>query len=106
MANDNGRKKSKYAAMKTEEEFTAALIERTRLARELSGFRPEQMAEFLGIKVDTYFKYEYRTPIPRYLIPRFCALCRVSADWLLGVEGAAQVSGQSPFRRSRSAEAS
>jgi hypothetical protein len=39
----------------------------------------------LGVKDDTYSKYERRSPMPHYLIPRACQLFEVAPDELYGV---------------------
>ena len=40
------------------------------------------MADALGIPAGTYTRYETRTMMPHHLIPRFCQLTGVNADWL------------------------
>jgi hypothetical protein len=40
------------------------------------------MAEALSIPAGTYTRYETRTMMPHHLIPRFCQLTGVNADWL------------------------
>jgi transcriptional regulator with XRE-family HTH domain len=100
MGNDGPSKKCKRRPMLDEDSFTQDYIRRTKQAREESGYSPEEMADFLNLKFDTYLKYEYRTPLPRYLVPRFCSLCRVAVGWLFGVEEAAR---GSPFRRGQGA---
>jgi hypothetical protein len=40
------------------------------------------MAEALSIPPGTYTRYETRTMMPHHLIPRFCQLTGVNADWL------------------------
>jgi repressor LexA len=61
-----------------------SIIERTRKARVDAGYKSQAaMALALGIEITTYPKYETRTPIPQNLIPQFCALTKVSPQWLL-----------------------
>jgi DNA-binding XRE family transcriptional regulator len=66
--------------------YNQEFIGRTKQARERSGFTTSQMAQLLNVRLDTYLKYESRTPLPRSFVPNFCLLCRVSADWLFGEE--------------------
>ena len=83
--------------MLTKAQFTKQFILRTKQAREASGFDPAKIAGFLRIKKDTYNKYESRTPLPQYLIPPFCDLCKIDADWLFRVEEASRTVRKRPF---------
>jgi len=54
--------------------FNAEYCQRVRALREARGFSQEQMADALGIPADRYRKYEGRSPLPAYLIPRFALI--------------------------------
>ena len=63
--------------------FNAAYQARVREAREARKWTAEQMATALGIPADRYRKYETRSPLPAYLIERFCLIAGVDLHWLL-----------------------
>lgn len=50
--------------------YRAGLCKRLKEVRLSLGLGPKEMADLLGIKVETYKKYETRSPLPHYLIPR------------------------------------
>lgn len=54
-----------------EQEFNETFIARVKRLREERGWTAEQMATALGIPAERYRKYEYRTPLPHYLIEPF-----------------------------------
>lgn len=62
--------------------YREAFYERVRTARKLYTEEPGIMAEALNIPAGTYTRYETRTMMPHHLIPRFCQLTGVNADWL------------------------
>ncbi len=57
-----------------EQEFTEAYIARVKKLREDRGWTSEQMATALGIPAERYRKYEYRTPLPHYLVEPFAQI--------------------------------
>jgi transcriptional regulator with XRE-family HTH domain len=59
-----------------EAEFNAQYIARVGRLREASGLSQAQMAGALGLPLETYKKYETRTPLPIYLISRFALIAR------------------------------
>jgi DNA-binding XRE family transcriptional regulator len=67
--------------------YKREFCERTMQARELAGYEPKDMASMLGVKRDTYGKYELRTPLPHHLVSRFCLICRVTEAWLFSGKG-------------------
>lgn len=69
----------------TEEKL--AFIRRVRQAREAAFDTQKPMLTILGLEQGTYKQYEIRTPLPHRFIPKFCAACRVSIEWLLTGEG-------------------
>lgn len=66
-----------------EQEFNEALISRVKRLREERGWTAEQMATALGIPAERYRKYEYRTPLPHYLIEPFALLVDREPSYLL-----------------------
>jgi transcriptional regulator with XRE-family HTH domain len=58
----------------SEAEYNRQLFERVRALRKGRGWTAEQMAIALGIPVERYRKYEYRTPLPHYLVERFALI--------------------------------
>lgn len=63
--------------------FNEALCGRTRRLREEKNWTAEQMATALGIPADRYRKYESRSPMPQYLIPRFALIVDRSVEYIL-----------------------
>lgn len=70
-----------------EEAFNAALCERVRELRKGRGLTSEQMATALGIPKDRYRKYEYRSPLPLYLVERFALITGASLAFLITGKG-------------------
>lgn len=66
-----------------EKQFNAALCERVRELREAKKWTGKQMATALGIPAERYRKYEERSPLPSYLMERFCLITGVSLEYLL-----------------------
>jgi hypothetical protein len=62
--------------------YRAAFFKRVRTAREFYSESPQDMAKALNVPYGTYTRYETRTMLPHHLIPRFCQITGVSADWL------------------------
>lgn len=71
----------------SETEEKAAFIRRVKIAREARFPTQTPMLTLLEIEQGTYKQYETRTPLPHRLIPKFCAACGVSLEWLLTGEG-------------------
>jgi len=63
--------------------YNSQFIKRVRAARELYTAEPKEMARALGVREDTYYRYEKRTMLPHHLIQPFCELTGVSVDWLI-----------------------
>lgn len=70
--------------------YRAAFFKRVKTARELYTEDYKVMAHALGIQEGTYYRYETRTMLPHHLIPRFCQLTGVNADWLFNGPTAAR----------------
>ena len=71
------------AASNEELQFNEALIRRVRAWREEKGWTAEQMAVALGVPPDRYRKYESRTPLPSYLMQRFCLITDTDLENLI-----------------------
>jgi transcriptional regulator with XRE-family HTH domain len=67
----------------SEAEFNAQLFARIRCLRKERGWTAEQMATALGIPPDRYRKYEYRTPLPHFLIERFALIVGRDVEFVL-----------------------
>ena len=63
--------------------FNEALITRVKRWREEKGWTAAQMATALGIPPDRYRKYETRTPLPTYLMERFCLITETDLENLI-----------------------
>lgn len=63
--------------------FNNALCARVKQFREEKGWTAAQMATALGIPADRYRKYETRSPIPAYLMERFCLIVDCDLENLL-----------------------
>jgi transcriptional regulator with XRE-family HTH domain len=63
--------------------FNSALCARVKHLRELKDWTSEEMATALGINPDAYRKYEYRTPIPHYLVERFALIVVRDVEYVL-----------------------
>ncbi len=55
-----------------EASFNFRYCKAVRAARMGAGFTQEELAKKLGVGLDAYKKYESRSPLPPYLIARFC----------------------------------
>lgn len=85
----------------TETEEKAAFIGRVRAAREARYPTQKPICVILGIEQGTYKQYETRTVLPHRFIPKFCAACGVSLEWLLTGEGDGPVAIPLPLKRKR-----
>lgn len=52
--------------------YRKQFIDRLRSLRVASGLTPEEIADRLGVRMDTYQRWEKRTLIPHHLIIPFC----------------------------------
>lgn len=62
-------------------------IERTKLAREKTSKKQEDIAADIGVDRVTYTGYETRRTMPQKYIARFCKATGVTERWLLTGEG-------------------
>jgi transcriptional regulator with XRE-family HTH domain len=58
----------------TESELRRQYINRTAELRQARGMTQQEMADALGISLDRYKKYEQRSVLPPYLLPRFAGI--------------------------------
>lgn len=82
-----------------EGEFNEALCARVKQLRDERGWTQEQMATALGIPYDRYRKYEYRTPIPHYLIEQFAGITGRDVEYVLTGKSTARRRGPAAVRR-------
>ena len=66
-----------------EQVFNEALCARVHMLRNERGWTSEQMAIALGVPPDRYRKYEYRSPLPGYLVERFAVIVGVDISYVL-----------------------
>lgn len=66
-----------------EAEFNDALCTRIARLREERGWTQAQMAAAVGVPFERYKKYETRSPMPHYLLPRFAQQVDRSVEYLL-----------------------
>jgi hypothetical protein len=71
-----------------EDAFNAKLCARVRDLRRRRYSSAGEMAALLRVSTDRYRKYEARSPLPPYLMPRFAALVGVDLHQLLTGRGA------------------
>jgi len=79
MVDKNGRPKKTLTPTAYEDAFRR----RVRAARGLYTDEPKEMARRLGVREDTYYRYETRTMLPHYLIEKFCEITGVTVDYLI-----------------------
>lgn len=77
-------------------DFNSDFCARTKKARKDAGYTQESIATLFEMDRDKYKQYEVRSPLPHYLIPRFCIATKVSPDWLFGWRPERQTT-QRPF---------
>jgi transcriptional regulator with XRE-family HTH domain len=75
---------ARFMATSNEEAlFNEALCARTHELRNERGWTSLQMATALNVPPDRYRKYEYRSPLPAYLMERFALIVGCDLDYLL-----------------------
>ena len=74
----------------TKRNYDRSFISRVRVARESAGLSREDIAKELGIKGDTYARYELRIMMPHHHIPKFLVITGVSAEYLFAAHPAKQ----------------
>lgn len=69
---------------RTSPKVVDSICERTRAARLMAGYSDiDRFAKLMGIKLDTYQRYEARTPLPHRYFPRFVELTGADLNVLL-----------------------
>ena len=63
--------------------FNEALCARTHALRKERGWTAAQMATALAVPSDRYRKYEYRSPLPPYLMERFALIVGCDLEYLI-----------------------
>ncbi|MFN3169269.1 MAG: helix-turn-helix domain-containing protein [Hyphomicrobiales bacterium] len=63
--------------------FNEALCARVHQWRREKNWTAAQMATALGIPAERYRKYEKRSPLPPYLMERFCLVCDATLENLV-----------------------
>lgn len=66
-----------------EAQFNEAICARVHRLRNERGWTAEQMATALGVPAERYRKYEYRSPLPHYLIEQFAIIVGRDIDYIL-----------------------
>lgn len=80
----DGRTARQYRRFVSEEAlFNEQFIARVHRLRNDRGYTAAQMATALGVPAERYRKYEYRTPLPHYLIERFALIVGRDIEYLL-----------------------
>lgn len=67
----------------SEEEFNSLLCERVARLRIEHGWTQQQMATVLGVPHERYKKYETRSPLPAYLVPRLAQIVDRDVQYIL-----------------------
>ena len=68
----------------SELDFNSGFVRRVKEAREAMGWTQAFMAHSLGIPFERYKKYEQRSPLPHYLVAKFCELTGSDIHYLAG----------------------
>lgn len=75
-----------YGRMSTwleEAEFNDQLCARVQRLRKERDWSQQQMATAIGVPFERYKKYETRSPLPAYLVPRFAMIVDRSVAYIL-----------------------
>jgi len=83
MSQDRPARLSYRRIVNEEAEFNERLCARVHRLRNERGWSAAQMATALGIPPDRYRKYEYRSPLPHYLIERFALIVGRDIEYVL-----------------------
>jgi len=67
----------------SEAQFNDELCARVQRLRKERGWTQQQMAAAIGSQFETYKKYETRSPIPIYLVPRFAQIVDRSVAYVI-----------------------
>lgn len=83
----------------TPSEFKRAFTGRVRRLRESLGWERKEFAKEMGVTPARWIKYETRTPLPHYLVPRFCRTFGVDVWYLFTGEHASKAPARPQDRR-------
>jgi transcriptional regulator with XRE-family HTH domain len=83
MSQDDWTPRAYRVRMSDEAVFNEALIARVHRLRNDRGWTAQQMATALGVPAELYRKYEYRTPLPHYLIERIALIVGRDIEYIL-----------------------
>jgi DNA-binding XRE family transcriptional regulator len=86
VSQDRWTKRTYYRRVAIDNEealFNEAFVKRIHRLRNERDWTAEQMATALGIPAERYRKYEYRTPLPHYLLERFALIVGRDVEYLL-----------------------
>lgn len=83
-------------------QFNEELCARVHRLRNERGWTSEQMATALGVPAERYRKYEYRSPLPGYLMERFALIVGCDLPYLLTGKGQ-RTTGVAETRQKRTA---
>jgi transcriptional regulator with XRE-family HTH domain len=83
MSQDRWTRRHYCRIVNEEAEFNERLIARVHRLRNERGWTAAQMATALGIPPERYRKYEYRSPLPHYLLERFALIVGRDVDYVL-----------------------
>lgn len=79
----NIRHNQRMAILPDEARFNDELCARVARLRAEREWTQEQMATALGVPKERYKKYETRSPLPVYLIPRFAQIMDCSIEYVM-----------------------
>ena len=83
-----------------EAQFNDALCARVQRLRIERDWTQQQMASAIGVPFERYKKYETRSPLPAYLLPRFAQVVDRDVAFLItGQDTVARVPHEAPLRR-------
>ena len=74
---------SRKPEVMTKKSYDKGFIARVRVARESAGLNQKEMAEKLGVKTNTYSKYESHIMMPHFLLPTFAHETGITLTYLL-----------------------
>lgn len=102
MSKDSIDRQFYSAGMSDEAKFNDELCARVHELRNARGWTAAQMATALGVPPDRYRKYEYRSPLPAYLMERFALIVECELDYLITGKAnrSRTISNNGNFRRS------
>lgn len=80
-------------------EFNESYIARVKRLREERNWTSEQMATALGIPAERYRKYEYRTPLPHYLVEPFAQIVDRDVQYVMTGKSRAAAPRPAPKRK-------